>query len=197
VRTSPKRRGLAVAAAVCLGGCTLAISAWAKPTLSGRHVPEEARQVLLEILEAAKLETAEVTSTTRTVEEQAEVMFNYINKNGYDDALELYGPHGDSIIEVCKASYAKHKNCTSDILPKMVDETRRQVALLEKQGDKRRELMHTSDSHYTIDIRPESLENRAAFAVAVEKHPKVSRFLRPPRDRNSYHLEIPRSPAAE
>jgi hypothetical protein len=172
---------------------TIAASAAAEPPkLSGRPVPDTAKKVLLEILEQANLDTAEVTSTTRTAEQQAKVMFNYVNRNGYDVALDLYGPHGDEIIEVCEASYKQNSKCTPDVLPKMIEETKAQIALLEKQGDRRTELMHTSDTHYTIDIRPESLKNRAAFEVAVEKHPKVSRFLRPPRDRDSYHLEIPR-----
>lgn len=192
------RASLRLAGACACAATTLASTAFgAPPKLSGRPVPEAAKKVLLEILEQAKLETAEVTSTTRTVAEQAKVMFDYVNRHGYEAALDLYGPHGDEIIEVCKASYKQHDACTRDVLPKMIEETRRQVELLEKQGDRRTELMHTSDTHYTIDIRPESLKNRAAFEIAVEKNPKVSRFLRPPRDRNSYHLEIPRATADE
>ena len=195
-RASRPRAVLRLSGACAWAATTLAWSALgASPKLSGRPVPEAAKKVLLEILERAKLETAEVTSTTRTVEEQAKVMFDYVNRNGYEPALDLYGPHGDEIIEVCETSYKQHEKCTRDVLPKMIAETKRQVELLEKQGDQRTELMHTSDTHYTIDIRPESVKNRAAFEIAVEKHPKVSRFLRPPRDRDSYHLEIPRPTA--
>ena len=192
----PSAHHWAVKARAALVLCLLTsavTSAWAAPKLTGRHVPNAVRKVLIEILKRAKLDGAEVTSTTRTIEQQAKVMFNYVNRNGYDAALDLYGPHGDTIIEVCKTSYEKYEKCVSEILPKMVEETRHQVKLLEQQGVKRTELMHTSDTHYTIDIRPESVKNRAAFENAVEAHAKVTRFLKPPRDRNSYHLEIPRA----
>jgi len=163
-----------------------------EPELTGRSVPERARVVLLEILKKAELESATVTSTTRTAAEQAKVMFDFVNRNGFDAALELYGPHGDAIIKVCSASYKQNGKCSDPILPKMVDETRRQLELLQKQGNGRTELMHTSDTHFTIDIAPESIADRPAFEAAVAADSRVSRFLKPPLDKNSYHLEIPR-----
>lgn len=164
----------------------------ADPELTGRAVPERVRAVLLQILKKAEIDGARVTSTTRTAAEQAKVMFDFVNRNGFDAALELYGPHGDAIVKVCGASYKQHAKCTDAILPKMVEETRRQLELLVKQGDRRTELMHTSDTHFTIDIAPESISDRPAFEAAVAADRRVSRFLKPPLDRNSYHLEIPR-----
>lgn len=178
-------------AAVLLTSAGAALAA--EPELTGRSVPERARAVLLDILKQAKLESAQVTSTTRTVAEQAKVMFDFVNKNGFDAALELYGPHGDAIIKVCAASYKQHAKCTDPVLPQMVEETRRQIELLQKQGDSRTELMHTSDTHFTIDIAPDSIADRSAFEAAVAADRRVSRFLKPPLDKNSYHLEIPRS----
>lgn len=165
----------------------------AEPELTGREVPAAARSVLLDVLKQAGLESARVTSTTRTVAEQAKVMFDFVNKNGFEAALELYGPHGDAIIKVCAASYKQNGKCVDQVLPKMVEETRRQIELLQKQGDHRTELMHTSDTHFTIDIDPESIADRPAFEAAVAAERRVSRFLKPPLDKNSYHLEIPRS----
>lgn len=164
----------------------------AEPELTGRAVPERARKVLLDILKQAELESARVTSTTRTAAEQAKVMFDFVNKNGFEAALELYGPHGDAIVKVCAQSYKQHGKCADSILPKMVEETRRQIELLVKQGDRRTELMHTSDTHFTIDIAPESISDQPAFEAAVAAERRVSRFLKPPLDKNSYHLEIPR-----
>ena len=182
---------LAVSGMLALGA--LSSLALAEPSLTGRAVPKPAKRVLLEILTRAGLATAEVTSTTRTAAQQAKVMFRFVNKNGFQAALDLYGPHGDSIIFVCEASYKKHEKCTEPVLEKMIQETRIQLKLLEQQGDERTELMHTSDSHYTIDIAPSSITDRPAFEAAVSAHPGVSRFLKPPRDRNSYHLEIPKN----
>jgi len=164
----------------------------AEPELTGRAVPERVRTVLLDILKQAAIDGARVTSTTRTAAEQAKVMFDFVNRNGLEAALELYGPHGDAIIKVCAASYKQHGKCTDPILPKMLDETRRQLELLAKQGERRTELMHTSDTHFTIDIAPESISDPPAFEAAVAADRRVSRFLKPPLDRNSYHLEIPR-----
>jgi hypothetical protein len=173
--------------------CALAPLALAAPELTGRPVPGEARSVLLEILTQAKLASAKVTSTTRTAAEQAKVMFEFVNTSGYEAALDLYGPHGDAIIAVCKKSYSEHQKCVDSVLPKMIEQARFQLKLLEKQGDKRTELMHTSDTHYTIDIAPNSISDRTRFEEAVQEHPRVHRFLKPPLDRDSYHLEIPKS----
>ena len=175
-----------------LGLSAVVSLALAAPQLTGRALPAPARRVLEEILTKAKLASAEVTSTTRTAAEQAKVMFHFVNKNGYQAAIDLYGPHGDTIIRVCEASFKKHERCLDSVLEKMVVETQAQLKLLEQQGDERTELMHTSDSHFTIDIRPSSIADRPAFEAAVSEHPRVSRFLKPPLDRNSYHLEIPR-----
>src|SRR5690606_10186530 len=82
-----------------------------EPRLTGRAVPPLVRGVLLEILQAAKLESVQVTSTSRTAAEQAKVMFDYINRSGYQAALDLYGPHGDEIVKVCTESYRKHERC--------------------------------------------------------------------------------------
>lgn len=186
------RARLLKCAALAAVATSLGVALAAEPELSGRAVPERARLVLLEILKQSGLEGARVTSTTRTAAEQAKVMFDFVNKNGIDAALELYGPHGDAIIKVCAASYKQHGKCADGMLPKMVDETRRQIELLVKQGDRRTELMHTSDTHFTIDIAPESIADRPAFEAAVLADRRVTRFLKPPLDRNSYHLEIPR-----
>ncbi|HEU5073556.1 MAG TPA: hypothetical protein VFU02_05275, partial [Polyangiaceae bacterium] len=131
--------------------------------------------MLLDILTKAQLDGARVTSTTRTAAEQAKVMFDFVNKNGIEPALELYGPHGDAIVKVCSASYKQHGKCVDPVLPKMVDETRRQIELLAKQGDRRTELMHTSDTHFTIDIAPESISDQPAFEAAVAADRRVSR----------------------
>jgi hypothetical protein len=184
----PVRAGLSLA----FGLGFLATIAAADPELAGRPVPEPAKTVLIEILARAKLAGAKVTSTTRTAEEQARVMFAFVNQHGLDAALELYGPHGDAIVTVCKKSVTKHGKCVEAVLPKLIEETRHQLKLLEQQGDKRTELMHTSDSHFTIDIDPESISDRPAFERAVTDDQRVTRFLRPPLDRNSYHLEIPK-----
>lgn len=171
---------------------TAGIAVAAEPELTGRAVPQRVREVLLDILTKAQLEGARVTSTTRTAAEQAKVMFDFVNKNGFEAALELYGPHGDAIVKVCAASFKQHGKCVDPVLSKMVEETRRQIELLAKQGERRTELMHTSDTHFTIDIAPESISDQPAFEAAVAADRRVSRFLKPPLDRNSYHLEIPR-----
>lgn len=162
----------------------------ADPKLTGRPVAPEARAVLLEILRKAELPSARVTSTSRTAAEQAKVIFDYINEHGYDAALELYGPHGDAIVQVCERSYKKNRACDAPVLDRMVEETRRQLKLLEQQGEQRTELMHTSDTHYAIDIDPESVADPRAFESAATAHARVTRLLEPAEHHNSYHVEI-------
>lgn len=162
----------------------------AEPELKGRPVPSEARKVLIEILRKAELTSARVTSTSRTAAEQAKVIFDYINERGYERALELYGPHGDTIVQVCDKSYEQTGKCTAPVLAEMVEETRRQLKLLEQQGEQRTELMHTSDTHYTIDIDPSSVSDHGAFESAATAHAQVSRLLKPAEHHNSYHVEI-------
>src|SRR5262244_1881814 len=69
-------------------------------TATGRPAPAPAQKVLAEILAAAGLTTAEVTSVTRTPAEQARVMYENCEALGVHHNLTLYGPAGDQVVQV-------------------------------------------------------------------------------------------------
>ena len=190
LRHDRHRRLFAVATLSGLMAFTLAAQAQA-PAISGKPLPEPAREVLAEILREAGVAAVEVTSVARTPAKQAEVMYGYIVRNGAAAAHKLYGPAGDRVIDVYEQHAGKPKD---EVVALMLERLEVEFERLEAQGDKRTELMHVSDSHYVFDVAPSSIpaSRHAAFEKAVENHPKVSRFLKPPLDKNAYHIEVPK-----
>jgi hypothetical protein len=143
------------------------------------------RSVLEDILRAAGLSSAVISSTQRTPAEQARVMYENLESQGVARQKELYGRYGDMVIDVYIKS--KKANRTSDQIK----------ADMEK---KIVELGPTNVSHHTgdpkmlnvFDVQPSSIRDRRSFENAVRAEPRVNvkNFLMPPAD-PGYHIEIP------
>lgn len=139
--------------------------------------------VLEEILTKAQLSGVTITSTSRTVEDQARIMFNNIRSKGVDNQKELYGPNGDKVIDVYVAA-KKDGKTDQQIIGLMVDK-------INELGPGNVS-KHIADPQKlnVIDIAPSSITNKSAFVQAVNADKRVSKFLTPPAD-PAYHLEIP------
>lgn len=140
-------------------------------------------QVLEDIMQAAGLTSALISSTARTPAEQARVMYNNIEATGVAAQKKLYAAAGDLVIdEYVKAK--KAKKTPTEIKAAM------EAKILA--------LGPTKISHHAadpgvlcvFDVAPSSVANKAAFEKAVRADKRVSKFLTPPLD-PGYHLEIP------
>jgi hypothetical protein len=167
-------------------GHTLARLSEAEPrsiTLTGLPLPEPAARVLSEILSAAGLDTARVTSVTRTPAEQARVMFENCEALGAAHNMRLYGPAGDRVVQV----FADNRGRPRDVVIALMLAKIHEVGPINVS-------MHISETHFVFDVAPSSIpmSARPDFVAAIETHPAVSRLIAPPVD-PAYHLEIPKS----
>ena len=153
------------------------------PNANPQDVTAFSRQVLKEILRAAGLTRAVVSSTSRSPADQARVMFNNIVAKGVAAQKSLYGPSGDRVIDVYVASKAAGKSpeqIKADMTVKIIEVGPTNVS------------HHAADPNVlnVFDVAPSSIANRVAFELAVRADRRVRKFLVPPSD-PGYHLEIP------
>ena len=155
--------------------------------LTGVVLPEKPQRVLKEILNLAGLTSASVSSITRTIEEQAQEIINYYNRNGAEKTKVLYGRgSGGPAISIYE------KDMDSPDIPAMVDSIKERIASDIKRNGRQTSLRHTSNTYWTFDVRPSSITDKPAFIKAVHSHREVVRFLHPqstPPD-VAYHIEI-------
>lgn len=152
-------------------------------TLTGLALPAPAEKVLTEILTAAGLVTAQVTSVTRTPAEQARVMYENCRAFGVAHNKTLYGPAGDQVVQV----YADNESKPRDAVIALM------LAKIHEVGPTSVS-MHISETHYVFDVAPSSIPEaaRPTFVSSIHAHAAVSKLIAPPVD-PAYHLEIPKS----
>jgi hypothetical protein len=147
-------------------------------------VSAKSLEILQGILRAAKETTAKITSTARTPEEQAAVMYVNIASKGAQSQYDLYGPHGDRVIDV----YVAQK----DAKKTYVEIKAAMTAKIEDLGPSNVS-HHCADSSKlnVIDVAPSSLKHEADFKKAAEAEvgKRVKRFI-PKGDDPAYHFEI-------
>lgn len=166
----------------------IAASVHAQPVIHGSQLAAPAHRVLTDVMAASGVASVRVTSTERSAEEQARVMYGYIQRNGSANAYRLYGPEGDAIIAVYERT---RRDGEAACLAAMAAETRRQLPAAHANG----RLMHTKDTHFVFDVALRSVPpaRRRAFIEAARAHPRVSRVLGPEEgEREAIHLEVPR-----
>jgi len=147
-------------------------------------VTDTAFRVLKEICAKACQKSARITSTARSVEDQARIMYDNIGRDGVASQRRLYAAAGDMVIDVYEAEKKKKSSRSAA-----------EAAMVEKIND----LGPANVSNHlaqgtaicTIDVAPSSIsdENQEKFLEEAAAHPSVARLLQPPNDR-AYHLEI-------
>ena len=139
--------------------------------------------VLEDILQAAGLTSALISSTARTPAEQARVMFNNIVGTSVAKQKRLYAAAGDAVIDEYVRARAARKSPT-EIKAAM------EAKIIEIGPT--RVSHHAADPNVlcVFDVAPSSIEKKAAFEKAVKADKRVKKFLMPPLD-PGYHLEIP------
>ncbi|MBI5670120.1 MAG: transglycosylase SLT domain-containing protein [Chloroflexi bacterium] len=157
-------------------------------------------KVLKEIMAAAGLKTAMITSTLRDADDQARAMYN-----------NLIRPEGD-----CKGCgvaggrkmYASSGNKVIDVFVQSRSEGKSPEQIKADMAAKIRQLGPSNVSHHcqdpkdyarlnVVDIGPKSVANQAAFEKAAreaETAGRVEKFLSPRDSDPAFHLEI-RQPA--
>lgn len=143
--------------------------------------------ILEDILRAAGLNSALISSTARKPAQQARVMYDNLEAHGVSQQKALYAAAGDQVIDVYAKSKAAGKSpdqIKSDMEAKIIELGPTRVS------------HHAADPKVlnVFDVAPSSISDKNAFEIAVGKDKRVSKFLVPPND-PGYHLEIPQPPA--
>jgi Putative peptidoglycan binding domain len=156
---------------------------------SGVLISDNAVRVLKDILRAAGLTRATVTSGRRTSSEQARIMYELIERNGVSYAKNLYASSGDDVIEQYVAAKAAGKSATA---VKLAMETRiRQLGCQHVSH-------HCSDSYDVFDVAPSSITDSSAFRRALDSAVfggAIRMYLSPPED-PAFHIEIALAPGS-
>lgn len=140
-------------------------------------------KVLEDILQAAGLTSALITSTARTPAEQARVMFNNIVASSVLKQKRLYAAAGDAVID----EYVKAKKAGRTPIEIKAAMEAKIIALGPTKVSH-----HAADPNVlcVFDVAPSSIAKKAAFEKAVRADKRVKKFIVPPLD-PAYHLEIP------
>lgn len=156
--------------------------------ITGKILPPSAEAVLRSIMEQAGIESCEITSVGRTVEDQSRVMFDLcIQPNGVAKTKALYLNAGDQIVDV----FVKYQALPRAQVEALMAEKIREVG----PGNVSH---HICDSvHDVFDVAPSSIPapKKAAFLAEIQarlQSGQVMKFLQPPAD-PAYHIEVPKS----
>jgi hypothetical protein len=150
---------------------------------SGVLISDNAVRVLKDILRAAGLTRATVTSGRRTPYDQARIMYELIERHGVSYAKDLYGGSGDQVIDAYAAAKAAGRNAT-DIKAAMLAKVN-QIGCHNVSH-------HCSDSYDVFDVAPSTIDNDAAFRRALDAalaSGAIQMVLSPPKD-PAFHIEI-------
>jgi hypothetical protein len=139
--------------------------------------------VLKEILKNAGIARATVTSVSRTVAEQARIMYDNLEDHGIPFNRRMYATSGNRVIDVYEANLGKSEDELKALMKKKIEEI-----------GPTRVSNHISNSHYTFDVGPRSIpvEKHKAFENAVRAHKAVTTLIPPPVD-PAFHIEIPKN----
>jgi hypothetical protein len=142
-------------------------------------------KVLEDIMQAAGISSALISSTSRTPADQARVMFNNIEATSVAAQKKLYAAAGDAVIDAYVAA-KKAKKTPIEIKAAM------EAKIISVGPTKVSH--HASDPNIlcVFDVAPSSIAKKAAFEKAVKADRRVSKFITPPLD-PGYHLEIPQT----
>ena len=147
-------------------------------------VTEYTLGVLADVLKAAGLSSALVSSTSRTPADQARIMYNNLEKYGVAAQKDLYADPGDKVIDTYVRSKAAGN--TADRIKLDMETKIRDLGPTNVSK-------HTADPRVlnVVDIAPSSVKDRRAFELAVKADSRVKKFLTPANSDPAYHLEIP------
>lgn len=157
------------------------------PNARKENVTNFSLKVLEDILQAAGLTTATISSTARTPADQARVMFDNIVSQGVAAQKKLYAAAGDSVID----EYVKAKAAKKTPIEIKAAMEAKIIAIGPTKVSH-----HAADPNVlcVFDVAPSSIDKKAAFEKAVQADKRVKKFLKPPLD-PGYHLEIPQPKA--
>src|SRR6201993_5314073 len=142
------------------------------------------RSVLSDIMGVAGVTTLTITSTQRSPQDQARVMYANIVRDGVAKQKALYKAPGQAVVDAYAAAKAAGKS-PDEIKAAMVD----RILELGPETVSR----HAADPKVlnVFDVSPASVAHGDAFVAAARADARVSKVLTPANNDPAFHLEIP------
>lgn len=156
-----------------------AVSAVTVTVGSNVVVSTNAINILKDILRAAGLTRATITSGRRTSDDQARIMYDNLQSKGVANQKALYGPNGDAVIDVYEAQ--KLAGASATAIKAAMKQKIDQLGCSSVSN-------HCSTSD-VFDVAPTSISNDGAFRTAVQNSSAVKKYIFPPTD-PAYHIEL-------
>ena len=153
-------------------------------------ISDKSMRILKEMLFALGIERAIITSTQRTPEQQAKIMYNNLE----DGAKSIYKPIGQTVVDVYKTSKKAGKN-RSEIISDMTAKIKSYDGITQRVS--RHCVPDDKYKEYNVfDVNPDPflLAKKAEFEKILreyKKNGKITDFLtyNPPNE-NAFHIEI-------
>ena len=158
------------------------------PNAKSADVSEFTLSVLRDIMRTADVVRLTITSTQRSPQDQARVMFDNIQRDGVARQKALYKAPGQSVIDAYVTAKDAGKS-PDDIKAAMV------ARILEIGPEK--VSRHAADPRVlnVFDVSPASVARQTAFVQAARNDRRVAKVLTPAENDPAFHLEIPQPPA--
>jgi len=158
------------------------------PNAKSGDLSDFSRSVLNDIMGVAGVVTLTITSTQRSPQDQARVMFANIERDGVAKQKALYKAPGQAVIDAYAAAKAAGKS-PDEIKAAMV------ARILELGPEK--VSRHAADPKVlnVFDVSPASVSRGDAFVAAARNDARVSKVLTPANNDPAFHLEIPQPQA--
>lgn len=152
------------------------------------NVSDKSAQVIASSMVEANESEVSVTSTTRSVSDQARIMYNNAEADGAAGQLDMYAASGD---EVVKAYQDQRENRLEPCSP---EDTKWAMEMkIEAQGPTTVS-KHIGDNSKVnvIDIGASSVSNGAALHKAIKANPGIQKSVTPfdKRAERAFHIEI-------
>jgi len=148
-------------------------------------IPEQAENILLDIMRLAGVDSVLITSTTRGPVDQARIMYDNLEAHGVDAQKLLYKAPGQAVIDVyarCRALGMNADQTKAEMVRKILEIGPQMISHHCTEDTTKRSI---------FDVAPSSIPDSAKrkFENLVAAHGNVDKFLMPPRD-PAYHIEI-------
>ena len=158
------------------------------PNAKSTDVSDFTLGVLRDIMRSADVARLTITSTQRSPQDQARVMYDNIVRDGVAKQKALYKPAGQSVIDAYAAAKAAGKS-PDDIKAAMLAQI---LAIGPEKVSP-----HAADPKIlnVFDISPASVAHQDAFVQAARTDARVAKVLTPAENDPAFHLEIPQPQA--
>ena len=154
------------------------------PNAKSADVSDFTLTVLRDIMRTANVARLTITSTQRSPQDQARVMFDNIVRDGVAKQKALYKPAGQSVIDAYVAAKGAGKS---------PDEIRAAMVARIMEIGPEKVSRHAADPKVlnVFDVSPGSVARQAEFVTAARNDQRVAKVLTPAENDPAFHLEIP------